>query len=101
MWLLLLFSLSSCALAARPRPTCAPTFYTIVTRTKQRQRRRLPDCTAAPGGGGGGVQAAAAAVSASALSTAYPCAVGDALCYCKWRGTLGYYADNDPAVGCK
>lgn len=40
-------------------------------------------------------------VLAAAVSTAYPCSVGDAACYCAWRGTLGYYADNDPTVGCK
>lgn len=38
---------------------------------------------------------------AAVAATAYPCIVGDAACYCKWRGALGYFADNDPTVVCK
>eukprot|EP00887_Chlorella_sp_A99_P003179 scaffold9.g3179.t1 len=34
-------------------------------------------------------------------STAYPCAVGDAPCFCKWKNAVGYFADNDPTVACK
>ncbi|KAL4447578.1 hypothetical protein ABPG75_004797 [Micractinium tetrahymenae] len=44
---------------------------------------------------------AARVTAAAAVATAYPFSVGDAACYCAWRKTLGYFADNDPTVGCK
>ena len=80
------------ALAA---PVCPPVFVSIPTESGGQRSAFLPMCALAPPAAG-----AAAAVPAAAASSVYPCTVGDAACYCQWRGRLGYFADNDPAVDC-
>jgi hypothetical protein len=86
----------------RPRPQCTATF--AVRRTKQgaSQRFKLPMCSAAPRATqpAAGTVLAAAAAAAPVPSTAYPCNVGDATCYCQNRQAVGYFADNNPTVGC-
>ena len=88
------------SLAARPRPKCAPAFSNITLPNKTKKRVQLPAC-AANATPPAARPTVAAAAAAAVLSSAYPCAVGDATCFCKWKGALGYFADNDPAVGCK
>jgi hypothetical protein len=85
----------------RPRPQCTATF--AVRRTKQgtSQRVKLPMCSAAPRATQpAGTVLAAAAAASPVPATAYPCNVGDATCYCQNRQAVGFFADNDPTVGC-
>ena len=94
----LMLCLHACATDAsaqsplRKRPTCKAQ-YAYVNKGGVVQRVKLPMCTKAP--------RTAVAAAAAAAATAYPCAIGDAACYCAWRGALGFFADNDPAVACK
>ena len=86
-------------------PRCAALTKTVRI-GKSARTFKLPSCTnataaatptkAATVGGAHGVLAAAVATS-----TAYPCAIGNATCYCTWRAAPGYFADNDSAVACK
>ena len=92
------------ALAPLRRPQCAPAFADLMMPNKAKRRVQLPACANATAPAAARPTAAAAAVgtaAAAALSSAYPCAVGDAACFCKWKGALGYFADNDPAVACR
>eukprot|EP00887_Chlorella_sp_A99_P002551 scaffold6.g2551.t1 len=34
----------------------------------------------------------------AALGASYPCSIGDATCFCKYKGAIGFFAD--PAAGC-
>ena len=88
-------------LAARPRPRCQAATALITLPNKTKQRRPLPACAANTTVPAARPTAAAAVAAAPSPSSAYPCVVGDAACFCKWKGTLGYFADNDPAVACK
>ncbi len=88
-------------LAARPRPRCQAATALITLPNKTKQRRPLPACAANTTVPAARPTAAAAVAAAPSPSSAYPCVVGDAACFCKWKGTLGYFSDNDPAVACK
>ena len=41
----------------------------------------------------------AALAKAMGVSNAYPCSVGDATCFCKWKAAVGYFAGERPRVG--
>lgn len=97
------------SLSGQPPLTCAPVYYTM----PDGEREELPACSQDPTAAGGSAAAAAAAserplgeqqsVAAAALgapSNAYPCKVGDAACFCQWKGGLGYFADNDVTSAC-
>ena len=93
----------------KPAPKCAALTKTV-RMGKSSRTFKLPSCTnatakAAPTKAAPTTAKAAAVggvlAAAVATSTAYPCTVGDATCYCTWRAAIGYFADNDPAVACK
>lgn len=88
------------AAARRPRPKCSPVFTQIAYPNKTKKRVQLPTC-ATNATAGAARPTVAAAAAAAAVSSAHPCTVGDATCFCKWKGVLGYFADTDPTVACK
>lgn len=94
------------AVAKRPRPTCPAAFASLkLPGTALARTQQLPMCarqpTAVQPTAAAMVTAAATVAASGTMSTVYPCMIADASCYCKWRGVLGYFADNDPTVGCK
>lgn len=90
------------AAARRPRPKCSPAFTQISYPNKTKKRVQLPACATNTATAAAAARpTVAAAAAAAAASSAYPCTVGDATCFCKWKGVLGYFADNEPTVACK
>lgn len=87
------------SLSGQAPPKCATVFYT----RPDGQRVRLPACSQPPttdAGGSAAAESVAAAAALGAPSNAYPCNVGDSACFCRWKGTLGFFADNDADTAC-
>lgn len=110
-FVVIVFTLALCgdvlgAPKIRPKPKC-PVRFTNIRLGKTSRRFKLPMCAAASPPTSGGAQAVTATtsggarVAAAAIAAAYPCSVGDATCFCVWKGQIGYFADNDPSVGCR